>query len=242
MTIERGRGGWWVEGGLRDRVCVMNDSGSVSLIHSRPPSCSPPPDVPPTSTTMSDIIPAIESFAKVSKLRFRWRLGVHVETAFTSKGAFATAAGLSTIGLSRVLPAHIAVVYSNPFRNRSRLALVRPELSNLPSVFPRGIEDKCVSPGPPISHQTANKPPLDVPVPTQHELPYDDLTLVTRDNVKIKCYLLVQRPQLNLASKATFESIQEVEDPPKKVGVGSYLRLLQLTAHGYSMPPLVRRL
>lgn len=55
-------------------------------------------------------------------------------------------------------------------------------------------------------------------MPTQYDLPYEDLTLITRDRVKIRCYLLVQRKELNLAAKTTFESLQEVEDPPEKVG------------------------
>lgn len=58
---------------------------------------------------------------------------------------------------------------------------------------------------------------LDVPVPTQYDLPYEDLTLVTRDGVKIRCYLLAQRKELNLATKTTFESLQEAYDPPEKV-------------------------
>jgi len=50
----------------------------------------------------------------------------------------------------------------------------------------------------------------------QYDLPYEDLTLVTRDRVKIKCYLLVQRKELNTTTKTTFESLQEVEEPPEK--------------------------
>lgn len=57
----------------------------------------------------------------------------------------------------------------------------------------------------------------DVPAPTQFDLPYEDLSLVTRDEVKIRCYLLTQRRELNLATKTTFESLQEAEDPPEKV-------------------------
>jgi len=56
-------------------------------------------------------------------------------------------------------------------------------------------------------------------VPTQYDLPYEDLTLITRDGVKIRCYLLVQREELNLAAKTTFESLQEAEDPPEKVDI-----------------------
>ena len=57
----------------------------------------------------------------------------------------------------------------------------------------------------------------DVPVPTQYDLPYEDLTLVTQDGVKIKCYLLAQRKELNLATKTTCDSLQETGDPPEKV-------------------------
>jgi len=61
-------------------------------------------------------------------------------------------------------------------------------------------------------------------VPTQHDLPYEDLTLVTRDNVKIRCYVLMQRPELNIATKTTFESLQEAKDPPEKVDLLSFSR------------------
>ena len=54
-------------------------------------------------------------------------------------------------------------------------------------------------------------------MPTQYDLPYEDLTLVTRDGVKIRCYLLAQRKELNLATKTTFESLQQADDPPEKV-------------------------
>ncbi|KAF9653539.1 alpha/beta-hydrolase [Thelephora ganbajun] len=105
---------------------------------------------------MPDIIPAIESFAK---------------------GAFATAAGLSTIGVGLLWYGQNYLIY--------------------PASFPEGSR-------------------TNVPVPTQYDLPYEDLTLVTRDEVKIRCYLMTQREELNLATKTTFESLQEVEDPPEK--------------------------
>jgi len=105
---------------------------------------------------MSDIIPAIETFAK---------------------GAFATAAGLSTIGVGLLWYGQNYLIY--------------------PASFPEGSR-------------------TNVPVPTQYGLPYEDLTLVTRDGVKIRCYLLVQRKELNLTTKTTFESLQEAEDPPEK--------------------------
>lgn len=60
-------------------------------------------------------------------------------------------------------------------------------------------------------------------MPTQYDLPYEDLTLVTRDHVKIRCYLLTQRKELNLATKTTFESLQEADDPPEKVGIALHL-------------------
>jgi len=64
-------------------------------------------------------------------------------------------------------------------------------------------------------------------VPTQHDLPYEDLTLVTRDDVKIRCYLLMQRAELNLATKTTFESLQEAKDPPEKVDLVLFPRFRQ---------------
>ena len=83
---------------------------------------------------------------------------------------------------------------------------------------------------------------LDVPVPTQYDLPYEDLTLVTRDEVKIRCYLLMQRKELNLATKTTFESLQEAEEPPEKVGTVLYSRLRRVHGPEYSMPPPDQRL
>ncbi|KAF9787968.1 Alpha/Beta hydrolase protein [Thelephora terrestris] len=105
---------------------------------------------------MSDLIPAIESFAK---------------------GAFATAAGLSTIGVGLLWYGQNYLIY--------------------PASFPEGSR-------------------TNVPVPTQYDLPYEDLTLVTQDRVKIRCYLLVQRKELNLATKTTFDILPEAEDPPEK--------------------------
>ena len=83
---------------------------------------------------------------------------------------------------------------------------------------------------------------LDVPVPTQYDLPYEDLALVTRDEVKIRCYLLMQRKELNLATKTTFESLQEPEDPPEKVDIVLYSRSWRAHSPEYSMQPLDRRL
>jgi abhydrolase domain-containing protein 13 len=39
---------------------------------------------------------------------------------------------------------------------------------------------------------------LEVPTPSDFSLPYTDLTLTTPDNVKLKCYLLLQRAELNV--------------------------------------------
>lgn len=41
-----------------------------------------------------------------------------------------------------------------------------------------------------------NRP--EVPVPSQFSIPYTDLELTTPDNVKIKSFLLLQRPVLNM--------------------------------------------
>lgn len=78
-------------------------------------------------------------------------------------------------------------------------------------------------------------------MPTQYDLPYEDLTLITQDRVKIRCYLLVQRKELNIATKTTFESLQDVEDPPEKVGGVLDLLFRQLTVHERSSLPLARR-
>jgi len=38
----------------------------------------------------------------------------------------------------------------------------------------------------------------EVPVPSQFSIPYTDLELTTPDNIKIKTFLLLQRPVLNM--------------------------------------------
>jgi abhydrolase domain-containing protein 13 len=38
-----------------------------------------------------------------------------------------------------------------------------------------------------------------VPVPTDFGLPYEDVELITPDNVRIKCYLMIQRNPLDIA-------------------------------------------
>ncbi|KZT21886.1 alpha/beta-hydrolase [Neolentinus lepideus HHB14362 ss-1] len=85
----------------------------------------------------SNLIPSIEGFAK---------------------GAFATAAGLSTIGVGLLYYGQNFLIY--------------------PSAYPPGSR-------------------TEVPVPSDFGLPYEDLRLTTSDNVKIQCYLLVQKRDLS---------------------------------------------
>jgi len=47
---------------------------------------------------------------------------------------------------------------------------------------------------------SVNRP--EVPVPSQFSIPYTDLELTTPDNVKIKTFLLLQRPVLNMNETA----------------------------------------
>ncbi|TFK50535.1 alpha/beta-hydrolase [Heliocybe sulcata] len=89
----------------------------------------------------SNLIPSIEGFAK---------------------GAFATAAGLSTIGVGLLYYGQNYLIY--------------------PSAYPPGSR-------------------TEVPVPSDFGLPYEDLRLTTADNVKIQCYLMVQKT--DLGSQAT---------------------------------------
>ena len=46
------------------------------------------------------------------------------------------------------------------------------------------------------TNETCSYVPLDVPVPTQYGLPYEDLELDTADHVKVHAYLLKQRADL----------------------------------------------
>jgi len=79
-----------------------------------------------------------------------------------AKGAFATAAGLSTVGFGLLYYGQNYLIY--------------------PSAFPPGSR-------------------TEVPIPTDFGLSYQDVELVTPDNVKIKCYLMTQKSQeINLAS------------------------------------------
>lgn len=86
-----------------------------------------------------------------------------------AKGAFATAAGLSTIGFGLLYYGQNYLIY--------------------PSAFPPGAR-------------------TEVPVPTDFGLPYEDVELTTPDNVRIKCYLMIQKSKLDLA-RATVIDIPE---------------------------------
>ncbi|KAI0041478.1 alpha/beta-hydrolase [Auriscalpium vulgare] len=55
-----------------------------------------------------------------------------------------------------------------------------------PSAFPQGSREN-------------------VPVPTDFSLPYSDVTLTTADNVKVKAYLLTQRPKLHINGETRIE-------------------------------------
>jgi hypothetical protein len=52
----------------------------------------------------------------------------------------------------------------------------------------------------------------DVPKPSQYGLPFEDLTLETRDNIRIKAYLMVQRKILPAAVDAAHIVEQDEED------------------------------
>ncbi|KAF9559944.1 alpha/beta-hydrolase [Agrocybe pediades] len=85
---------------------------------------------------MSGILPSLETFAK---------------------GAAATAATLSTLGVGLIYYGQNYLIY--------------------PSAFPPGSR-------------------IDVAVPSDFELPYEDLQLKTPDDVTLKCYLLPQRKEI----------------------------------------------
>lgn len=51
-----------------------------------------------------------------------------------------------------------------------------------------------------------------VPVPTDFGLPYQDVELLTPDEVKLRCYLLVQRKDLLHIGAEPFEGTEEETD------------------------------
>ena len=65
--------------------------------------------------------------------------------------------------------------------------------------------------------------PTEVPVPTDFDLPYQDLALTTPDDVKLRCYLLTQRKELSNNNSSGLdepegESNEEVRVPPPSSG------------------------
>jgi abhydrolase domain-containing protein 13 len=81
-----------------------------------------------------------------------------------------------------------------------------------PSAFPAGAREGACAPPPfhffgcagltrvklaPLSRIWVSHF-LDVPVPTDFSIPYTDLELTTTDDVKIKAFLLLQRPNLGM--------------------------------------------
>ena len=96
-------------------------------------------------------------------------------------------------------------------RSRNGPALLRPEFFNLSQRIPGWRTGKYVC-SPPLSTlhlfccagltRVKLDPRIwvsrfpDVPVPTDFSIPYKDLELTTTDNVKIKAFLLLQRPVL----------------------------------------------
>ncbi len=53
---------------------------------------------------------------------------------------------------------------------------------------------------------------IEVPVPTDFDLPYQDLTLNTPDGVKLRCYLLTQRKELSNHGAKHIPSSEEETD------------------------------
>jgi hypothetical protein len=79
-----------------------------------------------------------------------------------------------------------------------------------PSAFPPGSRTgKC---GTAQGILFINVRGVDVAIPTSFGLPYEDVSLVTSDNVKIKCYLLTQRKELDLAGESTISSPDGLTD------------------------------
>lgn len=52
----------------------------------------------------------------------------------------------------------------------------------------------------------------EVPTPAEFSLPYTDLELTTSDGVKLKCYLLLQRPDLHVPGATKIEWDSDGED------------------------------
>ena len=57
---------------------------------------------------------------------------------------------------------------------------------------------------------------LDVPVPSDFSIPYTDLELTTPDNVKIRAFLLLQRPVLDMnETRVEWDEMSEGEVRPQ---------------------------
>lgn len=72
-----------------------------------------------------------------------------------------------------------------------------------------------------------------MPVPTDFGLPYQDLTLTTPDDVKLKCYLLTQRKELQNVGAADIDASEEETDEEVCVHIQRVIRLVCAHRMGY---------
>ncbi|KAI0777406.1 alpha/beta-hydrolase [Trametes elegans] len=114
-----------------------------------------------------------------------------------AKGTAATAAGLSTVGeFFKRIPQHtILTCDTSSCLGHAGFGLLFFGQNYLiyPSAFPPGSR-------------------TEVPVPTDFGLPYQDLPLVTPDNVTLRCYLLTQRKEMPFVGALPVDSDESETD------------------------------
>lgn len=182
---------------------------------------------------MSSLLPSIETFAKVSP-----RIVVFVVSASDTamgttsdrislfdvvkilQGTAATAAGLSTIGtfLQTLIHVLFLSIKARDFQSqawgccimdRTISSIQVPSHRDLETVrmlsfidFAFILEVLCL--------YDAILP--EVPTPAEFSLPYTDLELTTSDGVKLKCYLLLQHPDLHVPGATKIEWDSDGDD------------------------------
>lgn len=154
---------------------------------------------------MSNLIPTLESFAKVSAdielyQRFVRNEGSLVRRepsrplqACRQSVRFGT--GSMTLSTSDAM-FWVSASCSFQCDQGSACCFLARTTSSIPPHFLRALERVCSRVFCPSS-QTFSSVGAEVPVPTDFDLSYQDLSLKTPDGVTLRCYLLVQRKELS---------------------------------------------
>ena len=125
----------------------------------------------------------------------------------------ATGADLATVGAHSATdrPSHVTLT---PCLGLCRLwpSVLWSELPNLSFCIPAGLAHRYVV----IPVDSLHCPFLtigaEVPVPTDFGLPYQDLPLVTPDNVTLRCYLMTQRKNIPFRGAMPVETTDSETD------------------------------